>query len=137
MDPSRSDTYVYSFQFQVLAPSVTTLLQKPDVICRLKLGTTTQIETTVSTDAGSSVPISQAFGSQITVSANGSGLNGEENVVLTLDYLFSAAWQLNNYVELTMPKNNLIYDTGLNNGKAVSLITDSNKGSVQFIIDGT
>jgi len=56
---------------------------------------------------------------------------------LTLDYTFSAKWQLNNYVELTMPKNNVIYDTGLNNGKAVSLISAANKALVQFIIDGT
>jgi len=64
-------------------------------------------------------------------------LNGEQNVVLSIIYTVSTKWQLNNYVELTMPKNNVIYNTGLNSGKAVSLISDSNKGSVQFIIDGT
>jgi hypothetical protein len=64
-------------------------------------------------------------------------MNGEQNVLMTLDYTATSAWQRYNYIQFTMPKNNLIYDTGANSGKAVSLITSTNKGAAQITIDGS
>ncbi len=64
-------------------------------------------------------------------------MNGEQNVLMTLDYTVTSLWKKYNYIVFTMPKNNILYNTGQNNGKAVPLIDNSNKDSVIITIDGS
>lgn len=64
-------------------------------------------------------------------------MNGEQNVLMTLDYTTTSLWKQYNYMVFTMPKNNILYNTGQNAGKAVPLIDNTNKDSVQITIDGS